>query len=156
MTHLKEKTTIEYPVSQIDARLEAYFASKRDADGVARVRLRAPVAGPATPLRLSLEREVTIEARRTRDDDNLNYVLRVAWKPQDERLLPTFAGTLVTWGEADPKTSYIELEGDYEPPLGTPGEIFDAALGQEIARATAREFLADIKSEVEAGVERAR
>lgn len=147
MTHLREKTSLDYPVSEIQSQLESYFASKRDADGVARFVLRAP---------MNLEHEVTIELRRVRDEENLNDVLSIAWTPKDEKLLPTFKGTLVTWGEDDPQISYVELEGDYQPPLGVPGEIFDEALGQQIAQTTAREFLADIKSDLEAGVERAR
>jgi len=109
------------------------------------MRLRVPMDGSL----LAFEREVRIEARQSRDDDNLNSVVRVAWEPEGTVIFPRFEGTLIAWGEDDPMRSAIELWGHYTPPLGAAGQVFDDVIGYEIAKATAREFLRDIKRDIE-------
>jgi hypothetical protein len=147
MTHLRERTAVECPLAEADARLDAYFEALRSADGVARVRLRVPVDGPA--LGVSLDREVRIEAARARDERNLNDLIRIAWRPEGKAVFPHFEGTLVTWASDTNKATYIELEGEYAPPFGAAGQVFDEAIGHRLAQLTAREFLSDIKRAIE-------
>ncbi|MGA7571447.1 MAG: hypothetical protein WBG27_08925 [Candidatus Aquilonibacter sp.] len=144
MKELRERAMVECPVEQTEAGLIAFFAVRQDADGLTRMRLRVPMDGT-----LSLEREVRIEAREGRDDDNLNKVVRVAWEPEGTVIFPRFEGTLLAWGEDDPTRSSIELRGHYTPPLGAAGQVFDELIGFQIAQATAREFLRDIKRGIE-------
>ena len=146
MKELREKTLVECPVGEAETGLVTFFAARQGADGVTRIRLRVPMDGSS----LSFEREVRVEAREGRDDDNLNDVVRIAWEPEAPVIFPRFEGTLVAWGEDDPGKSFIELRGHYTPPLGAAGQIFDEAIGFEIAQSTAREFLRDIKRDVEA------
>jgi hypothetical protein len=145
MAHLHDQTSVECPVAETQSRLEAYFASLRAADGVVRLRLRVPMSCSPTSPGLSLDREVRVEARRARDESNLNDVIRIAWTPEGSVVFPKFEGTLVVLGGEDPNLSYIELDGTYVPPLGTAGEVFDAAIGHQIAQSTARQFLKDLK-----------
>ena len=65
-------------------------------------------------------------------------------------MFPRFEGTLVVWGEDDASSSFIELRGEYTPPLGAAGQVFDEAIGYRIAQTTAQQFLGDIKREIEA------
>jgi nucleotide-binding universal stress UspA family protein len=61
-----------------------------------------------------------------------------------------FKSALLVRGAEDPSRSYIELDGTYVPPLGTIGEVFDAAIGHQIPQSSAREFLRDLKRTIEA------
>lgn len=147
VTHLRDHTAVRGSVPETQSRLESYFAGQRGRDGVARLRLRVPLDGPTRGL--SLDREVRIEAWRDRDDANLNELIRIRWTPEGTVVFPRFSGTLVVWGEENPALSYIELDGEYNPPLGATGQLFDEVIGHRLAEATAREFLRDVKRGVE-------
>jgi hypothetical protein len=149
MTHLRDRTSVECPAAETQSRLEVYFASLRAADGVARLRLRVPMISSANVLGVSLVRDVRVEAQRARDELNLNDLIRIRWGPEGRAVVPCFDGTLVVWAEDDADRSYIELDGTYEPPLGTAGAIFDEMIGHRIAQSTAREFLKDLKCAIE-------
>jgi len=145
MKELRERVAIGGPVEEAEAGLVSFFSAREDASGVARMRLRVPMDGV-----VSLDREVRIEACETRDEDNLNNVMRIAWQPEGTVIFPRFEGTITAWGEDDPNVSFIELVGHYTPPLGAAGQVFDEAIGHRIARATAQQFLGDIRREIEA------
>lgn len=145
MKELREQAPVACPVLETEAGLVTFFAARQDANGVTHMRLRVPMDGGS----MSLEREVRVEARTGRDDDNLNNVVRVAWEPEGAVIFPRFEGALTVWGEDDPAASFIELRGQYTPPLGAAGQVFDEMIGHQIAQATAREFLRDIKREIE-------
>jgi hypothetical protein len=112
------------------------------------LRLRVPIDAP---LGVSIDREVRVEARRARDDENLNDLIRISWSPEGMTVLPSFSGTRVVWGEAGEKLSYIELDGTYTPPFGEAGQVFDETIGRRVAEKTAREFLKDLKRVIEGG-----
>ncbi len=147
MTPLCERTSVRGSLSETEARLESYLASRRASDGVARLRLRVPVTGQARGL--CVDREVRVEAWHDRDDLDLTVLIRVTWTPEGNVAFPKFWGTLVVWGHENPNLSHVELEGVYEPPLGAAGESFDAAIGHRLAASTAREFLEEVKRGVE-------
>ena len=147
MPRLRDTTPVSGSVERTQAELERFLLSLRGGNGVARLRLRVPMDGIF--FGISLDRDVRIEAHRTRDAENLNDVIRIAWTPEGTMVFPSFEGTLIVWSEGDPNLSYIELDGSYKPPLGTAGQVFDATIGQSIAHATAREFLKDLKAAIE-------
>ena len=138
MRKLREQTVVECPVEDAEARLRVFWYARRALDG--RVRMRLHV----------LDREVRVEAQEGRDEQQLNDVTHVSWQPEGRTILPHFEGTLVVWGEDDPTRSFIELDGCYHSPLGAAGLVFDEAIGHQIAQATAREFLRDLKTGIEA------
>jgi hypothetical protein len=148
MTHLRQQISVASPASIAESRLETYLSSLRGSSGVARFRLRVPVDAP---LGVSIEREVRVEARRARDDENLNDLIRISWSPEAQTVLPTFKGTLIVWGDTGKKLSYIELDGSFTPPLGVAGQVFDETIGHQIAESTARELLKDLKRAIESG-----
>jgi hypothetical protein len=151
MNHVRDRTSVRCSLSETEARLESYFASKRAPNGVTRLRLHVPVRAPVSgrPHGLYADREVLVEAWRDRDGVNLNDLMRVTWSPEGSAAFPKFSGTLIVCGDEDPRISHIELDGNYEPPLGAMGEVFDAAIGQRLAESTVREFLEDVRREVE-------
>jgi hypothetical protein len=141
---LRDTLSLDCPVPEADSRIAAYLAGHRDRDGVTRFDLKVPLDGIAPVQGLALEKEVRVDARRDKDDQNLNDLVRIAWKA-DDGAFPAFEGTLVTFGaEGDPAHSFVELDGWYEPPFGDAGEIFDETVGHSIAERTARALLDDI------------
>jgi hypothetical protein len=148
MTHLRGQTSVLGTVTQTEARLECYFASRRAPNGISRIMLRVPVSGTSNGL--LIDREVRIEAWRDRDDRNLNDLRRISWTPEGSVVFPKFAGTLVVLGEGEPDVSFIELDGDYNLPLSAAGQLFDEAIGHHIAESTGRELLKDLKRGIEA------
>ncbi|MGC1379439.1 MAG: hypothetical protein WA814_00290 [Candidatus Baltobacteraceae bacterium] len=149
MSRLRDQTSVACPFPEAQSRLEAFFASLRAKDGVARLRLRVPIKGPADAYDLSIDRAVRVEAQRARDEENLNDLIRIAWQPEGTTVFPCFEGTLVVWGGDDPNRSSIELDGSYSPPFGAAGQLFDASIGRQIANATARALLRDLKDAIE-------
>jgi len=145
MKQLRERIAVGCPVEDVEAGLIGFFEAREDAEGVTRMRLRVPMDG-----KLALEREVRFEAHQTRDEQNLNNLIEIAWQPEGTVMFPRFEGTLVVWGEDDPASSFVELSGHYTPPLGAAGQVFDEIIGFKIAQTTAKQFLAEIKSEIEA------
>lgn len=149
MKRLRDKIKIQCSAAETQRRIGAYFDALRGSDGVAHVRLRVALKAPMGALGLSIDREVRIDARTVRDDENINDVIRIHWDVDGSVAFPEFDGTLVAWGEDDPDGSYVEINGEYKPPLGGVGEAFDDAFGHKIAESTAREFLNDLKRAIE-------
>lgn len=146
MPPLREATRVGRTVEQALAALDRFFVSLKSPNGVARLRLRVPTDGTKR-YGLSLDREVRVEARPAREpEDN---VFEISWVPEGTAIFPRFDGKLFVTGFGNPNVSYVEVDGFYTPPFGTAGQIFDAVLGQRIARATAREFLKDLKAAIE-------
>lgn len=145
MTRLRDAIVVDSPAEQSMLRLERFFDSLRGKDGVSRIRLRVPTDGPTRGL--ALEREVCVEARRTRGEAMLDDLMLITWVPEGTGVFPTFEGILIV--RSTDGTSSIELDGTYTPPFGPAGQVFDAAIGHRIAESTARELLKDLKAAVE-------
>lgn len=147
MARLHDSLQVGKPPKQTMLGLEQFFESLRGKDGVARLRLRVPTDGPTAGL--SIDRQVCVEARRTRGEASLDDLMLVTWMPEGTGVFPTFEGILIVRENADGNVSSIELDGNYTPPFGAAGQIFDAAIGHRIAQATARELLKDLKRAIE-------
>ncbi|MBV8530143.1 MAG: hypothetical protein JO104_02415 [Candidatus Eremiobacteraeota bacterium] len=84
-----------------------------------------------------------------RNDVHRKELVQIRWAPEGTTVFPTFEGTLTIRGENPASPSHLELDGAYTPPFGIAGQVFDAAIGHRIAKATAREFLKDVKHAIE-------
>lgn len=73
--------------------------------------------------------------------------LLIAWQPRNQRLFPEFRGVLT----ARPKGRgvWLRLTGQYAPPYGIPGKIFDLLVGRIIARETMRHLLSELAGDIE-------
>jgi len=71
-------------------------------------------------------------------------ILDVGWKPKHGPY-PEFHGALSISQDAI-EWSRLDLDGEYRPPFGVVGMVFDAALGHRIASATAEELLEKLKA----------
>ena len=83
------------------------------------------------------------------DDVRKHDALLIAWRPQTRGMFPDFRGVLTVRPER--RGVRLRLDGQYEPPYGAPGSVFDFFVGRAIARRTMLrlldEFAADIESE---------
>jgi hypothetical protein len=143
MTRLRDTLTFNCSVERTKRGLENFLNSLRAQDGVSRLRLRVPVNGAKTGF--ALDREVRIEARRAQTGE----IFEITWVPEGSLVFPRFEGTLAVCGDETLEGCSIELDGTYTPPYGKTGQVFDAAIGHQIAESTAREFLKDLKSAIE-------
>lgn len=113
------------------------------------LRLRVPFPGDDGSGR-ALEKDVVVTYGVGEDPLHFDQPWTVHWHPSNGGPFPDFGGTLTVRADEDYTTSALELRGSYEPPLGAPGALFDAVLGSRVASATAREFLKEVGTRIEA------
>jgi hypothetical protein len=82
------------------------------------------------------------------DGTRTHDALLLAWKPDHNTTLPDFRGVL-TVRPKDRGVS-MRLQGNYDPPFGLPGKIFDALAGNRIASRTMQRLLNRVIQDVEA------
>jgi len=145
MPQLRDVEPLERSVEQAHRELERFLIERRGDDGVARLRLHVPTNERATAYGISLDREVRVEACGISDTP-----IEISWMAEATVVFPRFKGTLCVRSGGHPSRSYIELDGSYTPPSDETRKQFDATIGDEIAHATAREFLKDLKLAIEA------
>ena len=64
-------------------------------------------------------------------------------------VFPAFEGQLIVRAQDYDDLSCIELDGSFTSPSGAAGHPFDAAIGRQIANATARQLLGSLKDAIE-------
>lgn len=145
MSRVSEQLLVPCPAAEADARLARYFSRLRRADGTVRLRLQVSLGGARRLPDVALERNVIATISRGRDIENINDVTRISWAPEGGGPFPRFDGTLLTWGEDDPRfESFVGIEGEYTPPLGAAGKLFDGIAGKRIAHRTCLALLQQI------------
>ncbi|MBC5810243.1 MAG: hypothetical protein GIW95_05215 [Candidatus Eremiobacteraeota bacterium] len=125
--------------------LAAYF--DRAAHGGFEGVMRVPFFGHRT---LGLSKMVEIDYSVTPDHSEGGRPhdgVTVNWR-SPSRLLPAFEGRLRTRIHM-PGTDLL-FEGRYSPPFGAFGRLFDAIVGRMLARATMRDLLARLATDMEA------
>ena len=105
------------------------------------VRLRVPLLGAGGP---ALEKEVNVKYS-TRAGKGEHRPWSLSWEPIGGGPFPRFEGELTI----DTATPSLLLEGEYTPPLGAAGQVFDAVMGARIASVTALEFLRSVAEQME-------
>jgi hypothetical protein len=151
VAHVKESVVVHWPSGRVPSYLEWYLDQLSGSDGnKATLELRVPGDLLGMPGGVNVGRDVTATFAPTGDELNRQEQrMSIRWAPKGGGPFPAFAGVLAL--SAQPGSQcLLTLEGDYEPPLGLAGEVFDAALGQRIAHATAQELLHRIKAVMEA------
>lgn len=82
------------------------------------------------------------------DECRKHDALLVAWSPENRRMFPDFRGVLTVRPEH--RGVWIRMTGEYAPPFGTAGKLFDLMFGRALARKTMHHFLDDVATGVEA------
>jgi hypothetical protein len=81
------------------------------------------------------------------DEARKHQALLLAWRPNTVRMFPEFRGVLTMRPQRHGAT--LLLTGEYEPPNGFAGRIFDVLLGRAIARRTMNSLLDEFRTEIE-------
>lgn len=146
MPHIAEATLVAARPEQARELLLAYLTKLPGGkEGQATLHL---VAG-AKPQGLHLEHDVDARFAPVEDPRGLEFRLALSWKPTDTTLLPEFEGVMRFQYDEEYGRTWLSIEGDYVPPLGAAGKVFDALAGQRIARTTLRALLDDCRTIVE-------
>lgn len=150
MTRLNRHKVLACPWVRAIAYFDRYLAGlpvSERAPGHA-LRLRVPLDSLGMPGGLAIDRDVVTSFAPLTDPRGLEHGVSIGWTPVGNAALPKFRGSLRITAESA-KSSLVVLEGDYEPPLGAMGKVFDAAVGRKIAEATADELLKTIAERIE-------
>jgi hypothetical protein len=149
-TTISASERIDCPPQEVEGRLERFLDRMVLGRGELLFDLRLPASALGLPSRLALEKRVIAKLSYVRDADELNRMVSLSWAPEGGGPYPTFSGTLVADAAVDADGSVVSISGQYEPPGGIAGGIFDVLLGRHIARATLRELLKRIRDGIEA------
>ena len=151
MQQVRATAALDCAESLAESLIPKYFELQKDRSGAIRMLLHVPLDDFGLGTKLGIARDVEVTVKRTRDADNLNDVFAIAWSPVHGGPFPDFKGTLSVWYEGDPNFSCLELQGEYEPPLGNVvGEAFDATIGHLIAERTAKQFVEKVADGISA------
>jgi hypothetical protein len=150
MTDICERRVVKRRESDASHALAAFVAEHRSGDGSVRIALRLPVLAFAT-WKSAIERRGVADFYSLQSSCDHFPTFSVTWSTRDGGLHPFFAGALaVERVNNDDDCVGLVLCGNYVPPLGRCGALFDAVVGQRIAHATVRDLLSDIAAYIEA------
>jgi hypothetical protein len=144
MERVRATMPLEIRGEEAERLLIDYFQAYRTDTGAIEVPLRVPLEDFGSPDQLSLVHKATVTVHKARDEENLNDVFAITWRPKDGAPLPMMHGRMIVCSGNDGEPAYLELDGFYEPPLGAFGEVFEALLGHLVAQRTAVAFLSDV------------
>jgi len=82
------------------------------------------------------------------DECRRHDALTIFWKPE-HRTFPSFSGTLTVRPHF--RDVHVHITGQYDPPLGGVGRLFDRMAGRHIARLTLRRLIRDLTRAAESG-----
>jgi hypothetical protein len=147
MTLIHEAMPVECSFDRAPSYLIEYFGSLGAVGG----------SGATLPLRLplsiaSIARDVLATVKPQAGHSLYDNWL-VTWAPKVAGPYPSFEGRLDIKPDG-PGRCRLELRGNYEPPGGTAGKLFDATLGKHIAASTMHELLGTLKGVIEQGYRR--
>jgi hypothetical protein len=80
------------------------------------------------------------------DECRRHDALTIFWKPE-HRTFPAFSGTLTVRPHF--RDVHVRITGEYHPPLGGIGRLFDRMAGRHMARLTLRRLIGDLSRAAE-------
>ena len=146
MRRLSRSIHVNAPASFALAFVRTYFL-QRGPEGAARLALRFPLPD-ALMSGLTIEKIVLLEFASARADTHASSIA-IGWKPLATRALPSFSGMLEALA-AGREACRLTIEGEYAPPGGVPGALFDRLIGVHIAGATLSALLTRFTADIEA------
>ena len=144
MSHLLERRFVQCPFSRAEGYLAESLSAAGERGSPETIRLHVSFR------EINLEKDVLVTYAPGEDPMHLEHPWKIQWTPAGGGPYPDLAGTLTVRAAEDYSSCTLELEGDYEPPLGAPGQVFDALVGRRIATNTAQLFLEEIALRMEA------
>ena len=150
MPQIHEGLSINCPFGRAEQYLKDYIADLcRRCDGTIELRLHVSPADAGFPDRRMIDGSVTARIHEVATPGGLDRADALEWKPVPGAPFPTFAGFLRIQEDENYGSAYLVLEGVYDPPYGTVGEIIDTAVDRRLARAVANRLLTEIGAALE-------
>ena len=149
MTDICERRVVHRIESDASQALAAFVAMHRAGDGSVRIALRLPVIMFAA-WKSAIERRGVAEFFPLKSSGDRFPTYSVNWSARDGGPFPVFYGALAVEQLSSGDRIGLVLSGNYVPPFGRFGALFDAVVGHRIAHATARDLLSDIAACIEA------
>lgn len=140
MTSIKESLHIACPYARARGYLHDLLQDAALSHEPQLLHLSAPLPGT----HLELEKGVHVTYAHATDPMHFDEPWTVRWTPEPGGMYPSFSGTLTIRADEVYRAAILELEGQYAPPMGTAGAVFDLALGHRIASATMQRLLSII------------
>lgn len=137
MTHLTERHFVRCAYGVAWRLLQAEL----EPDGSLAWKLRV---APVFAHDLDAADDVDVQVSRRSDPMHFDGPWTVMWSPQRGSSFPSFNGTLTVRADEDPAVTVLELDGTYDPPLGTAGETPDLLAGAHLATTAAEALLRDL------------
>lgn len=138
---------VECPAQDVAPRLhDALYGGKTSGSFELEVpfeRLGLPAIG-----KFSRRARVTLGQSNLRSDGAM--LVPIVWRDARSKKFPEFKGYIEILPLASDR-SQVAIIGEYAPPLGPLGEIFDASVGKHIAEVTVEELLDHLRSILERG-----
>ncbi|HTV73711.1 MAG TPA: hypothetical protein VME66_08420 [Candidatus Acidoferrales bacterium] len=147
MSKLIATEPIRTPASYATA-FAAGYLDRFKTDRTLRLRLHVSADELGFPGAANLERDVVARIDWVKPG-HLDHGLHITWEPESGGPYPTFSGVLCATPESNDQ-SILTLSGEYVPPGGFVGALFDGAIGTRIAQATAHDLLRRLRSAAEA------
>jgi hypothetical protein len=146
MAALSEHIDVDCPPYYLIHHAERYFTVQRRGQTAGTFSLTVDMSKVGLPGKVQARHDARMHSEISQEADG-HSVINLTWDP-DDRFAPKFAGTLRGEGLEDGK-SRLTITGDYNPPFGPVGIVFDAILGHRIAAGTADALLQDMKHFIE-------
>ena len=140
MTNIQDFIETDVPYEDVPHLAQRYLESFPSNVGGSHFTLRAWFGN------VLVEREVMLAAVPIKIEPRF-AVLEVSWRPVSGPY-PTFKGKLFAL-RGDRSSCRLEIEGNYDPPGGVAGAVFDAILGHRIAAESIHDLLVRFKSAFE-------
>jgi hypothetical protein len=141
VSSISEKDLVLVPLASAEPFLRTFFAAHTGPESSsARLVLHAGNAAHA----------VIADIERVRPPDTMTPCYAIHWESESNGPYPAFDGEVTVNSDAAFNGFWIVLTGAYVPPGGPVGQLFDMALGNRIARMTARALLREMRIEIEA------
>jgi hypothetical protein len=146
MRRLTVSTEVAAPSDFSLSFLDNYFR-ERSKGAAADARLRFPLERIAHGL--TLEKHVAVRLFYPNSSQGRRGErLELRWNPEGRGPFPNFDGTIHA-AAADPEHCTLTIAGEYVPPGGIAGAVFDVVAGARIAHATLNALLRDFRELIE-------
>ena len=149
MSKICETVVVNCPFGQAPGYLRYYFEQLAGKDGKTVIALDVPLSDLHIPGEMVMSRKAIFNLAEIPDPQHLRYATAVTWSPEGGGPYPKFNGFILIEADENYGMSRLTLEGEYEPPFGAAGKLFDVAVGRSIARATVRGLLDVLRGALE-------
>ena len=145
--HVLERLPVRCPYHCARGYLERAMQVASQCGWSRTIALKVPMAVHAFGSGLARELLVSYDAEHAAGQFDRRWTVR--WSPSTDGVYPDFVGTLALAADEDYTKAVLELEGDYEPPVGLASRMLDVISGARVASMTGRELLRTIGACIE-------